>query len=164
MLEATKAGVWKSRYDITMDGRPITTWDPSVWKTGGTFVLDRRSFDVRANLWGSRYSLVRDDGRLIASADGVGRKRWTVEADGRTYEFQRASLRRREEELRVGSRRAGLINRPSMWRSDTVADLPGLPLPVQIFALAVVITKWDSAAAAGSTGSSGSWAAPTSGG
>jgi hypothetical protein len=30
-----------------------------------------------------------------------------------------------------------------------VADLPSLPLPVQVFALVVVLTTWERAAAAG---------------
>ncbi|MDX6366615.1 MAG: hypothetical protein QOK30_1691 [Nocardioidaceae bacterium] len=41
-----------------------------------------------------------------------------------------------------------------MWRTDDVADLPGLPLPVQIFVLAVVLTVWNesNASTAGTAG------------
>jgi hypothetical protein len=43
------------------------------------------------------------------------------------------------------------VKRTSLWRSDIVADLPGLPPPVQIFVLGVVITIWDQQAAAATT-------------
>lgn len=75
-----------------------------------------------------------------------------MESDGRTYEFRRASLWRREEALYAGGERVGSVKRSSLWRSTATAELPGLPLPVQLFVLAVVLTMWDwSDAAAGSS-------------
>lgn len=152
MIEARKASVWKNRYDIIADGRQLATWDGSSWKAGGTVELDGRRYEVRANMWGSKYGMVDEDGTRIASADRVGRKNWTVEADGRTYEFRRASLWRQEEELHSEGRRVGSVKRNSIWRGDAVADLPGLPLSVEVFVLAVVLTKWDSDSAAATAG------------
>jgi hypothetical protein len=40
----------------------------------------------------------------------------------------------------------GSVRRNSIWRSDAVADLPGLPLTVEVFVLAVVLAMWDSEA------------------
>jgi hypothetical protein len=151
MIEARKASVWKNRYDIMADGRRLATWDGSSWKAGGTVELDGRRYEVRANLWGSKYGMANEDGARIASADRVGRKKWTVEADGRTYEFRRASVWRSEEELYSGGRSVGTVRRKSIWRGDAVADLPGLPLPVQVFVLVVVLTNWDSNAAVAAT-------------
>jgi hypothetical protein len=151
MLEAKKASVWKNRYDILANGRRLATWDGSSWKAGGTIELDGRRYEVRANMWGSKYGMVDEDGTPIASADHVGRKNWTVEADGRTYEFHRASLWRQEEELYSEGRRVGSVKRNSIWRGDAVADLPGLPPPVEVFVLAVVLTMWDMAAATAAT-------------
>jgi len=42
----------------------------------------------------------------------------------------------------------GSVRRTSFWRGDVAADLPGLPLPVQIFVVGVVITMWEQQAAA----------------
>ena len=151
MLEARKASVWKNRYDIIADGRRLATWDESSWKAGGTVELDGRRYEVRANMWGNKYGMVDADGTPVASADRVGRKNWTVEAGGRTYEFHRASMWRQEEELHSEGRRVGSVKRSSIWRGDAVADLPGLPRPVEVFVLAVVLTMWDSAAAAAAT-------------
>lgn len=143
--------MWKNRYDITADGEQLATWDESSWKTGGTLELDGRHYEVRANMWGTRYELVDGDGTSIASADRVGRKSWTVEADGRTYEFRRVSMWRQEEELRSDGQRVGSVRRKSIWRGDAVADLPGIPRPVEVFVLAVVLTMWDLAAASAAT-------------
>jgi len=151
MLEAKKVSIWKNRYDIIADGRRLATWDGSSWKAGGTVELDGRRYEVRANMWGSKYGMVDEDGIRIASADRVGRKNWTVEADGRIYEFRRTSPWRQEEELHSEGRRVGSVKRKSIWRGSAVADLPGLPLSVAAFVLAVVLTKWDSDAAAATT-------------
>jgi len=114
MLEARKASVWKNRYDIIADGRRLATWDESSWKAGGTVELDGRRYEVRANMWGNKYGMVDADGTPVASADRVGRKNWTVEAGGRTYEFHRASMWRQEEELHSEGRRVGSVKRSSI--------------------------------------------------
>ncbi len=150
MLEARKTSIWSNSYDITLDGRPLARWEGSSWKAGGTFELDGRRYSVRSNMWATTYVMTCDDGTTIASADRVGRKNWTVQAAGLRYTFRRPSFWRHEEELLFEGRRVGSVNRKSVWRSDTVADLPGLPLPVQVFVLAVVLTVWDQAAAAAS--------------
>jgi hypothetical protein len=154
VLRATKASLWKNRYVIDLDGTQVAVWDGSMWKVGGSFELEGERYTVRANMWGSTYGMARADGTPVATARHVGRKRWTVEAGDQTYEFQRASLWRADQELRSGGQRAGSVRRTSMWRTDAVADLPGLPLPVQIFVLAVVLTVWSEshASAAGTAG------------
>ncbi|MFN2494646.1 MAG: hypothetical protein ABR608_01885 [Pseudonocardiaceae bacterium] len=155
MLQAKKVGFWKNRYEITADGRVLATWAPSIWKTGGTFELDGQRYEIRGNMWGSKYGMVTEDGAAVASADRVGRKRWTVQAGGRVYEFQRASIWRQEEILHSEGSQVGSIKRISMWRGDAMADLPGLPVPVQIFVLAVVLTMWDQQFAAATTATAG---------
>jgi hypothetical protein len=78
-----------------------------------------------------------------------------VEAAGRTYEFQRTSIWGQKQELHSAGQRLGSIERTSFWRSDATADLPGLPLPVQIFVFVVVLTMWDRASASAASGTSG---------
>jgi len=148
MLEARKTSVWRSRYDLTLDGRPVATWDSATWRSGGDFELGGRRYEVRGNAWGNRFSMVDEDGTVVAAADRVGRKQWTVTAAGQTYHFQRASMWNDEQELRAGDTRVGSVKRTSVWRGDVVADLPGMPLPVQVFVLGVVITMWNAQAAA----------------
>lgn len=150
MLEARKVGFWRSRYTIVVAGRAVATWDSAFWKSGGSFELDGQRHEVRGNAWGNRFTMVGPDGTSVASADRVGRKRWTVEAGGQTYRFRRASLWSKEQGLYVGDDRVGSVKQTSVWRGDAVADLPGLPLPVQIFVLGVVITMWSQQGAAAS--------------
>jgi hypothetical protein len=155
MLHAKKPAFWRNRYEITADGQPIATWDGSMWRNGGRFELDGLRYEVRGNMWGSRYGMAAEDGSPVAAADRVGRKKWTVEAAGRNYEFRRASMWRHEEELLSGGRSVGSVRRTSVWRSDATADLPELPLPVQIFVLVVVLTTWDGLTALASVGAFG---------
>jgi hypothetical protein len=147
MLHAKKIGLWRPRYELTADGQPLGTWEGRTWRTGGTFDLGDRDYEVGGNLWGTRYTMTDESGRLVASADRVGRKRWTVTAGGRSYQFQRKSLWRSEEHLVANEQTAGTVRRTSLWRGDAVADLPDLPLPVQVFVLVVVLTMWEAQAA-----------------
>lgn len=153
MLHARKTSFWKGHYEITVDGHPITTWTGRTWTSGGTFTLDGHRFDVAANMWGRRYGMSSEDGKRLASADRVGRKRWTVEADGRSYQFTRGSFWSGDQVLLDGDREVGSVRRVSRWRGDAEADLPGLSLPVQVFALAVVLTMWEAQAAAAASSS-----------
>jgi hypothetical protein len=155
MLTATKPSLWRRRYDITVDGRPIARWESSWWRTGGAFELDGQRYEVRGNAVGSRFELTDPVDQPLASATRVGRKRWTVTAGDRTYQFRRASLWRGDQELLVGEQAVGSIRRTSVWRNSAVADLPGLPVPVQVFVLCVVLAMWDAAAAASSAAAGG---------
>ncbi|WP_238016233.1 hypothetical protein KZZ52_28660 [Dactylosporangium sp. AC04546] len=147
MLQAKRTSIWRGGYEIAADGRPVTTWNPKLWHTGGDFVLAGRQYKVRANAWASKFSMEDGSGMIVASAERVGRKEWTISSDGQVYRFRRASIWRHEEELLSGDGRIGSVRRVSVWSHDTVADLPGLPLPVQVFALGVIVTKWDRQAA-----------------
>jgi hypothetical protein len=148
MLVADRISAWRSRYRILVDGREVATWDSTVWKSGGAFELDGRRYQVRGNAWGNRFTMVDAYDLPVASADRVGRKRWTVQAAGQTYEFRRASLWRSEQELVSGGEPIGSVRRRAFGRGQITADLPGLPLPVQVFVLGVVITMWNAQAAA----------------
>ncbi|WP_127504987.1 hypothetical protein [Actinoplanes solisilvae] len=150
-MEARKLSVWKSNYLVTDRGREITTWDSSTWKSGGEFLLDGQRFQVRSNTWGTKYTMTDDFGAVLASADRVGRKHWSVEAGGQTYAFRRKSIWHSEEELVLGDTRVGSIRKTNVWRGDIEVELPTLPRSLQVFALGVVISMWDaqSSAAAG---------------
>jgi hypothetical protein len=150
MLTAHHTSFWRGTYAIALDGRPITTWTPKVWSGGGVFDLDGRHYAFRGKGWGSRYALERD-GTPVARADRVGRARWTLQTGGRTHTFRRGSIWRGDQLLVDGDRVLGGVRRTGWWNSDAEADLPGLDLPVQIFALTVVLTLWSSQAAVAAT-------------
>jgi hypothetical protein len=146
-MEATKVSFWRGRYSVTDRGREIAVWDSSAWKSGGEFVVEGQRLRVRSNVWGNKYTMVDDTETVIASADRVGRKRWTVEADGQTYHFRRKSIWGSEEELVLGETRVGSVRKTSFWRGDIEVELPTLATAVQLFVLGVVISAWEAEAA-----------------
>jgi hypothetical protein len=149
MLKARRTSMWRSRYEIENDGTVLTEWEGNSWSIGGHFDLGGRAYRIRANGWGTRYTMTDDAELVHAEAERVGRKQWKVHAGGRSFDFRRDSLwRGGDEQLMEGDTVVGRIKRTSAWRGDVAADLPGLPLPVQIFVLGVVITNWNAQAAA----------------
>ncbi|MDI6100987.1 hypothetical protein QLQ12_20450 [Actinoplanes sp. NEAU-A12] len=149
MLTAESTGFWRNRYTLSEDGTPVTTWDPSRWSSGGSFELGGRTYTVKSNGWGTRYTMLDDRGAVAAEAERVGRKNWRVLAGGRAYEFRRRSTWSSDQHLVDGERPIGLIKRTSTWNGNLTADLPGLPLPVQVFVLGVQITLFNAAASGG---------------
>ncbi|BBH71380.1 hypothetical protein ACTI_80650 [Actinoplanes sp. OR16] len=148
MLKAERKSMWRSQYDLFQDGVPVAFWDSSVWKSGGRFTLDGRDYQVRSNAWGSKYSMTDGSGAVVASAAKVNRKNWTVEAGGRVYDFQRTSIWRNEQQMLHNGIPVGVIKRTSSWTGNLEADLPGLPLAIQIFVLGVLIAVAEASAAA----------------
>ncbi len=148
MIEARKLRLWDGRYDLIEDGRCVATWERSLWATGGRIAVDGRRYTVRADLLGGVCSLTEAGGGRVATARGVGRRDWTIEADGTTYHFRRAAPWRHEERLHDRGRRLGSVRRTSGWRGDAAADLPGLPRVVEVFAVAVALSRWEADAAA----------------
>lgn len=130
----------------------MTTFSPKSWSAGGHFSLDGRDYDLRSNMWGNTYALVADDETPVATAERVGRRRWSVHADGTLYEFRRVSFWTWDQALMVDGREAGVIKRVSAWKADATAELPGLALPLQVFVLAVVLTMWRRQSAAAAAG------------
>jgi hypothetical protein len=149
MLRATRVGTFSSAYDITVDGQPVTRWDASWWRSGGSFTIDGQRYDVRGNLWGSEFSMTDQSGMTVATAGKLLRREWTVAMPPRTYVFRRGPWWRHHFDLLRDGRPAGYIRRPSAWRSDTEAELSTLPLAVQIFAIGIALTVWDAAASGG---------------
>ncbi|MDP9793389.1 hypothetical protein J2S43_001901 [Catenuloplanes nepalensis] len=152
MLTARKSSFWRNRYDIGADGRVVTTWSSSFWRQGGDFELDGRPYRVRSSVMGRSFTMTDGGGNPVAEASRVGRKRWTVTAGGRTYHFRRTSFWSGDQELHDDAGHQGSIRRTGFWRTGVVADLPGLPPPVQVFVLGVVISMWNAEQAAATSG------------
>ncbi|MFI5493493.1 hypothetical protein [Actinoplanes sp. NPDC051859] len=147
MIMAKRRGGWRNSYEISTEGRTIAVWDNARWKSGGDFVLDGQRYQVRSNGWGTQFTMTDATGAELATANRVGRKQWTVEADRQKYQFQRRSLWSSEQELHVAGHRVGSIRQAGFWRTDVEVDLPTVPLPTQIFVLGVVIAMWQVQAA-----------------
>lgn len=148
-MEARRTSVWRADYEVLAQGSPIATFTRSSWRGGGVLEIGGEALEVRSNAWATSYTLTDRAGTRLASAAHVGHKEWTVEADGTTYQFRRASMWRMEHELVTQGLRMGSVRRAGAWSGNAVADLPGLPTTVALFTLAVVLTTWDIAASTG---------------
>ena len=148
MLTAERTGFWGTKYNVAEEGTPVTVWDTNTWASGGKFVLAGQAFHVRAGTWGTRFTLLDDRGAVVAEAERVGRKNWTLQSGGRTYTFRRPSIWRGDQHLVDGERTVGVVRMTSSWTGSLSADLPGLPLALQIFVLGMMIAQYQSAAAA----------------
>jgi hypothetical protein len=144
VLRASRAGLLSTRYDITGDDTAICTWKPSAFIGGGTFELDGHRYDVARGGWtGRRYRLRDEAGHLVALADGVGRLAWTLESGGQVHTFERPSPWRRDQVLVRDGTPVGTVRRTSAWMGEAEAELPGLPLAVQVFVLVSLLAVWD---------------------
>ena len=139
--------MWSRDYALGVDGAPLTTLQCSAWSNRSGFSLEGRWWSIRANVWGSRYELSCEPGGLVGLAEGLNRKRWSITGYGQRYDFQRASVWRSEQWLMSAGRPVGSIRRLGTWRSDVVAELPGVPVPLQVFAVGVLLAVWRSRAA-----------------
>jgi hypothetical protein len=148
MLEIKRISTWKRGYTVSSRGRSLAGWKPTGWGMAGALTMDRREHQIKSNAWGTKFTLLDSGGQVIATATGVGRKRWSVQTPTQVYDFQRASFWRSEVSLLRNGRPVGHIKRTSTWRGDAVAELPDMPPLVAVFAAIVTVTSWDNAAAA----------------
>lgn len=154
MLYAQRRGAFDNSHGIVDEtGKLIAFWNPKTWRQAGEFELLGARYTVQTAGWAAqRASLIGSDGAVLAEADGVGKKRWTVRAGDAIHDFERTSIWRADQTLvNAGRQQIGLIRRVGFWGQRAEADLPGLPLPVAVFALIVVLMLWErNDAAAGS--------------
>lgn len=154
MLTARKTGAFSREYRIESDdGRVATAFRSNWWDTGGTFVVEGHEYTIRRNFWGVKYGMAMADGTVVASADRVGRKHWTVDAEGRTLHFRRASMWSGDQLMVDGDREIGSVRSTSWWRNEAEADLPDLDPALQVFVVAVVLTMWSNQANAAAASS-----------
>lgn len=143
MLTAERTDVQLGQYTITQESRMLTTITLERRGSGGRFDLDGASYRIRPQSLRRSYDLVGDGQSLVATAEGVRRRLWTVQADEQIYRFRRNSIRARGESLLDSADRPlGSIIRSGRWKVGAVGDLSGVDTRVQIFAIAVALVRW----------------------
>lgn len=151
MLEARRVSLWRNRYEIVADGQPLAMWDGRVWRNGGTFDLAGRRYDVKSKRVGHA---IRDDRRgRHDRRDGRSGRSQAVDGGGErpNIPFPASVMVAIRGVTRCRWPAGGLRSGASRWRRDAVADLPDLPLPLQVFVVVVVLTMWDAQATAAAT-------------
>jgi hypothetical protein len=90
--------------------------------------------------------------RVLATADGAARGRWTIAVGDAAYELRRARGRRSAMELRRGEAAIGSIRKGKALRCRVVCELPSELSPAeQTFIGFVVLTLWNRSAASSGT-------------
>jgi hypothetical protein len=154
MLEAHRVSSFRPRWEVREDGAPLLVLEKKGWRSGVEYTLDGTSYEVRSTWTGSRYTLTRDDAE-VAHAERIGRKHWSVTTPTGEYHFRRRSIWKSDQEWVPdpdADEALGAIRRTGTWRGDAEAELPGLPTPLAVFVLAVVLLMWEQAAAAATAG------------
>jgi hypothetical protein len=142
MLHATRTKLLAQEYELTQDGRALTTFSLKRGRIGTRFELDGAGYRVRSHRFSGAYELLDDDGSVVAATDRVNR-RWSLHASGRAWHFRRTAMAGREFSM-LGERgeRSGSVRRTGVGASGAAADLPGVELNLQVFVLIVVLLRW----------------------
>lgn len=152
MLRAARTGVFKHRYDISEDDRPVTHL-AGFRREGCEFTVDGETLRVVRER-GKRFVLNGPNGRVATAERETGR-RWAITTPSGRLELVRPSMWRSAWELHQGGRSLGRIERDKgIFTRTSHAELPAdVPLPVRLFAFYLVLILWEranaTAAAAG---------------
>ena len=165
MFTVQPLGAFKSGFDLVDEaGGVVGTFRGSAWREHGEITVGQERMSFRRH-GGRRFTLEGASGVLATAAKpSIWSGRWEITAGDRTYELAKRSWMSRAIQLRGRGQVLGEVQPKSAFSAKAAVELPAeLPLPVQVFVIAVVLTLWrrdESAAAAG--GGAGA-AAATSG-
>jgi hypothetical protein len=96
----------------------------------------------RMGRWRGRYRLVAD-GQPVAEWDpSWWRTGGDFEVDGHRYQVRANGWGSKYRMVDEHGAEVGSMRRTSAWSGAVEADLPGMPLPVQICVLGVQIARW----------------------
>lgn len=141
MLHAKRIQPPSQQYEFTEDGRALTTFPLGRGRTGARFTLHGVDYLVRTHRFSGVCELLDGDEKVVAATDRV-RRSWTLTYSGRAVPFRRSAAADREYTMiGDGGGPAGSIRRSGHVRSEATADLPGLKLELQVFALVVVLLR-----------------------
>lgn len=147
MLIAERRGFFRRRYEVRDDAAGAVAPVElvlSTWERRGEFVLDDVVHEIRLRrrfLMGHDGSLLAG-GRELAHADGMGTADWTLQTDDRRYRFVRPHLFRRTQDMVEAGESVGSVRRTALT-SGAEADLPLLPLRVQLFVVGALLLVWE---------------------
>ncbi|MFG2226209.1 hypothetical protein [Streptomyces sp. NPDC048644] len=141
MLHAKRIHLPAQEYELTEDGRALTTFSLRTGHIGARFTLRGVDYVVRTHRFSGVHELLDSDGTAVATTDRV-RRSWNMTCSGQVIPFRQTTAADREHTM-IGDdgEPAGTIRRTGHVRSEATADLPGLELVLQVFALVVVLLR-----------------------
>lgn len=141
MLQAKRTHLLTHDYELTEDDRALTTISLRKGRIGARFTLDGTDYRVRIHRFSGVYELLDGDETAIATTDRVCRN-WHLRCSRQVVPFRQTAAAGREITM-IGDngQPAGTIHRAGHRHSEVTADLPGLELRLQVFALVVVLLR-----------------------
>lgn len=141
MLHAKRIRLPSQTYELTEDGRALTTFLLRGGRVGARFTLHGVEYRVRTHRFSGVHELLDAGGTVVATTDRV-RRSWHMTCAERVVPFRRTAAADREYTmLGQDGEPAGTIRRTGHVRTEATADLPGLELALQVFALVVVLLR-----------------------
>ncbi|TCK27143.1 hypothetical protein [Pseudonocardia endophytica] len=139
MIDVNSTGRRPDRYALHRGRHLLGTVTLGARTSGGAVEVDGVAYEVRAGTARGAYDLVAADGSVAAAAERVHRRTWSLRTADGTRWFRRDRLGGAESLTGADGRALGRVTR-SRLRGAAV-DLPGLDLPVQAFALTLVLMR-----------------------
>lgn len=141
MLHAKRIHLPGQEYELTEDGRALTTFSLRRGRIGARFTLHGDDYHVRTHRFSGVYELLDSAGNVVAATDRV-RRSWNMTCSERVVPFRRTAAADREYTM-LGNdgEPAGTIRRTGHVRSEATVDLSGLDPVFQVFALVVVLLR-----------------------
>ncbi|MEU6479717.1 hypothetical protein ABZ858_23025 [Streptomyces sp. NPDC047017] len=141
MLHAKRIHLPSQEYELTEDGRALTTFSLRGGRIGARFTLHGVDYLVRTHRFSGVYELLDADGTAVAATDRVSRS-WNLTSSGRLVPFRQTAAAGREYTMLGDTGEpAGTIRRTGHLHTEATADLPGLELLLQVFALVAVLLR-----------------------
>ncbi|MFH8221980.1 hypothetical protein ACH4C2_23300 [Streptomyces sp. NPDC018057] len=140
MLHAKRIHVPAQRYELTEDGRALTTFSLRGGRVGARFALRGTDYLVRVHRFSGVHELLDADGAVVATTDRV-RRDWSLTSSGRVVPFRQTAAGREHTMLDGDGEPVGTIRRTGHLHTEVTADLPGLDPLLQVFALVVVLLR-----------------------
>ncbi|EYT78772.1 MULTISPECIES: hypothetical protein [unclassified Streptomyces] len=141
MLHAKRIHVPAQEYELTEDGRALTTFSLRGGRVGARFTLGGVGHLVRVHRFSGVCELLDADGNTVATTDRV-RRSWNLTSSGRVVAFRQTAAAGREYTMLGGDGEpAGTIRRTGHLHTEATADLPGMDPLLQVFALVVVLLR-----------------------
>jgi len=137
---------WFSWDFVITDGvSPIADIDVSWWREKGVLTVRGSTYDVYREGLVSGAFLLESSGSLLARAEkpSAFRRAFELEYGKKFYTLQAESAFRRKFVLTEGGREVGWLSPDGVFTRRATADLPeGIPLPVKVFIIWLVVILW----------------------
>jgi hypothetical protein len=148
-------GVFSTGFDLVDGEGVVASFDGSSWRERGEVHVADRTWDLRRE--GGRRFVLADQGGEVATLERVSwwSGAWRLDHNGRSLPLTKPSIWSRTYRLTAGDAVVGEVRPASVWRRESEVRMPpDLPVHVQVFVVAVVLTLWrreQSSASAGAT-------------